>query len=246
MKIGFIGSGNMARAIALGLGQPGMFSDSGSGRADKLAQLTGGTAADPEEVAGSAEILFLCHKPAQMAEIATRIGHFDGVVVSVLAATSLSSLRHAYPVATIVRAMPNTPVELNAGVICVAGESDASPECDVMLERLGRVVRLPESQLDLATAIGGCAPAFFALFAGLLLEQATVRGMDPEIARVIVGGTLAGTASLLDANAMDTAATIAAVASPGGLTERALASFDQSGLNGAIGRAVATVLGEPT
>ncbi|MBK5230608.1 MAG: hypothetical protein JJE27_05470 [Thermoleophilia bacterium] len=96
----------------------------------------------------------------------------------------------------------------------------------------------------MATAVGGCTPAFFALFARHLIEAATQRGMDAATARSIVGGTLLGTGKLLDANDTNTAAVIAAVASPGGLTERALHSFDESGLRDAVSRAVATVLGE--
>lgn len=244
MSIGFIGSGNMARAIAIGLGEAACFADSGSGRAAALAADTRGDSADVETVAAGSDLLFLCHKPAQLTEIAARIENFDGTLASVLAATPLAALREAYPSAKIVRLMPNTPAEYGAGVTCVAEQSDESPELDTLLERLGRVVRLPEAQLELATAIGGCAPAFFALFAQELIGSAVARGMSEAVARAIVGQTLLGTGVLLDANGVDTASAITAVASPGGLTEKALRSFDASGLQDAVERAVATVLGE--
>lgn len=244
MAIGFIGSGNMARAIAVGLREHAMFSDSGSGRAAKLASDTGGEAADVESVASAADLLFLCHKPAQLEEVSRKIEGFNGTLASVLAATPLAALREAYPAATVVRLMPNTPVEHGAGVTCVADESDAAPELETLLERLGRIVRLPEAEIELATAIGGCAPAFFALFAQDLIASAIARGMDERLAREIVGQTLLGTGVLLDASGVDTESAITAVASPGGLTERALHSFDASGLQDAVDRAVATVLGE--
>lgn len=244
MKIGFIGSGNMARAIALGLREPATFSDSGSGRAAELARLTGGTAARPINVGAEAELLFLCHKPAQLTAIAEGLGEFSGVLISVLAATSLQSLRDAYPNAKVLRIMPNTPVEFNAGVVCLAAESDDSAKADELLARLGDLVRLPEAEFEVATAVGGCAPAFFALFAQALRDEAITRGMASETANRIVGKTLSGTAALLDGNQMDTETAIRAVASPGGLTEKALQSFDESDLAGAVKRAVATVLGE--
>lgn len=244
MSIGFIGSGNMARAIAVGLREPALFADSGSGRAATLAADTGGEAADAEAVAEGSSVLFLCHKPAQLTDVASKIGQFDGILASVLAATPLAALREAYRSATVVRLMPNTPVEHGAGVTCVAGESDPAPELETLLERLGPVVRLPEDQIELATAVGGCAPAFFALFAQEMIASAVARGMDEQLARQIVGQTLLGTGVLLDANGVDTAAAITAVASPGGLTERALQSFGESGLQDAVERAVATVLGE--
>lgn len=244
MNVGFIGSGNIARAIALGLGEPAAFADSGSGRAEELARATGGTAGPAATVAQASDLLFLCHKPAQLNDVAAQLAGFAGTIASVLAATPLAALRRAYPSARVVRLMPNTPVELGAGVICVAEESDPDEQLADLLKRLGHVIRLPESQFELATAVGGCAPAFFALFAQQLVDAATQRGMDAATARSIVGGTLNGTGRLLDANDMDTGATIAAVASPGGLTERALHSFDASGLQDAVSRAVATVLGE--
>lgn len=234
----------MARAIAIGISQPATFSDGGSGRASTLAKELGGAAASVSEVAQSSAILFLCHKPAQLCEVADSIKTFDGTIVSVLAATPLAGLRKAYPNARVVRTMPNTPVEFGTGVVCVAAESDEDPEVAKLLAPLGEIVPVPEEQFDLATAIGGCAPAFFALFAQELIAAAIERGMEPAVARRIVGQTLDGTGDVLKSNGVDTAAAMRAVASPGGLTERALLSFDQNGLKDAIDSAVATVLGD--
>lgn len=244
MEIGFIGSGNMARAIALGLNRPALFSDSGSGRAAALAAELGGSAVSAEAVAASSELIFLCHKPKHLAEVAEQIGAFDGIVVSVLAATPLIALRAAYPHAKVIRSMPNLPVEYGSGVIAVASESDDVPTVNEFLGQLGAVVPVDEAQFELATAVAGCAPAFFALFARDLIESATSRGMDEALARQLVGQTLSGTGDVLAANGVDATATMNAVASPGGLTERALGSFEASNLQDAVDRAVATVLGE--
>lgn len=244
MRIGFIGSGNMARAIAVGLGEPAGFSDSGSGRAAALAQQLNGHAGTSREVAQGSEILFLCHKPRQLADVAGEIGDFEGTVVSVLAATTLGKLRDSYPAATVVRIMPNIGVELHRGVTAIAAESDDSPPVKDLLGRLGVTVETPESQFETVTAVGGCAPAFFALFAKELIAAAVARGLDHEQAKLVVNETLAGTAALLSANGVDTQATMDAVASPGGLTEKALESFAASGLGATVDRAVATVLGE--
>ena len=97
MQIGFIGSGNMARAIAVGLGKPALFADSGSGRAIALAEELGGSAARVADVAAGSDVLFLCHKPSQLEAVADEVGAFGGTVVSVLAATPLNQLRGAYP-----------------------------------------------------------------------------------------------------------------------------------------------------
>lgn len=242
-QIGFVGSGNMARAIALGLARPALFSDSGSGRARTLADQTGGRACSTREIGDGCDLIFLCHKPAQLAEVAGELKGYTGVLASVLAATTLAELRSAHPQATIVRLMPNTPVELRAGVTCVASESDSAPTLDSLLGELGTVVKLPESEIELATAIGGCSPAFFALFAESLINTAVTRGMNERTAKSIAGQSLLGTGMLLRENEIDTEAVQRAVASPGGLTERALKSFHQSGLQSTVDHAVATVLG---
>lgn len=234
----------MARAIALGLGRTALYSDSGSGRAQALAELTGGRACATGELGKLCDLIFLCHKPAQLTTVAEDLAGFSGTLASVLAATPLTDLRRAYPSATVVRLMPNMPVELRAGVTCVATQSDAAPALDELLNRLGAVVRLPEEQLELATAVSGCSPAFFALFTEALVDAAATRGMDEQAAKWIVGQTLLGTALLLRENGVDTAATQRAVASPGGLTESALKSFHASELQTSVDRAVATVLGE--
>lgn len=244
MRIGFIGSGNMARAMAIGLGEPAVFSDSGSGRASDLAALVGGTTGSNADVVESAHVIFLCHKPKQLAEVAAEVDTDGKTVVSALAATTVAQLHAAHPRARIVRIMPNTPVEFGTGVVCVAAESDDAPELEGHFQRLGEVFTIPESEFELATAIGGCAPAFYALFAEQLVESATRRGMDQKLAARIAGRTLLGTARLLAESEMDTAAAQRAVASPGGLTERALLSFAESRLAETVDRAVATVLGE--
>lgn len=244
MRFGFIGSGNMARSLALGLGEPALFSDSGSGRAAGLASSVGGEAATSTDVGQGADVVFLCHKPKQLAEVAGALEGFDGTIVSVLAATTLAALREVYPSARVIRTMPNIPVEFGQGVFAVAAESDDASELTPFFERFGTVVVTPESEFEVVTAIGGCAPAFFALFARELIAAAAERGMDEQQARVVVNETLRGTSTALRANGVDPDALMTAVASPGGLTERALRSFDESGLGDAVERAVATVLGE--
>jgi pyrroline-5-carboxylate reductase len=244
VQLGFIGSGNMARSLALGLGEPALFSDGGSGRAQLLAEQTGGSAVSSRELAERSDVVFLSHKPKQLADVAAETEGFDGILVSVLAATTIADLRAAYPNARIVRTMPNIPVEFGEGVLAVAAEGDDVPEILGLFDRLGLVVVTPEAQFEVVTAVGGCAPAFFALFAQALIKAAVERGLEPAQAAEVVNATLSGTGTALNANGIDTGALMTAVASPGGLTERALASFDDSGLQAAVERAVATVLGE--
>ncbi len=246
MQPGIVGAGNMASAIAAGLGGPFLITDGGSGRAATVAQRHGGTTvADNATLGERCDVIFLCHKPVQLPAVADELAAFPGVIVSALAATGVDTLRQHLPEAQIVRIMPNTPVALGEGVVAVSDASDAAARKATagLLDKLGLVETVAESQMEVATAIGGCAPAFFALFARRLAEAAEAREMDRQQALRIVGNTLAGTGLLARERDFDMAAIASEVASPGGLTERALACFDDRGLAELVDAAVDAALG---
>src|SRR6202042_2656199 len=96
MKVGLIGAGNMARAMARGWGDPVLVSDSGSGRAQALVDELGGRAASNVEVAQEADLVVLCHKPAQFADVAREISPYVKAVASVLGSVASGALRTAY------------------------------------------------------------------------------------------------------------------------------------------------------
>jgi pyrroline-5-carboxylate reductase len=249
MQVGIVGAGNMARAIASGLETGFTITDGGSGRAAAVAEAHGGvTAIDNAELARACDVIFLCSKPAQLDAVARELAGFDGIVVSALAATPTRTIVGALPAARVVRLMPNTPVAQRAGVLVISDESDMSAVDEVLpvLKALGSVEQVPEDQMELATAVGGCAPAFFALFAQRLYESAVARGMEPGQARRIVGDTLTGTGVLAGARGHDFETLQREVASPGGLTERALRSFDENGLKSIVDTAIDAVLGKGT
>jgi pyrroline-5-carboxylate reductase len=240
MIVGFIGSGNMAAAMARGWrgGEAQMlFSDSGSGRAAALAEELGGEALANEEIAARADFLVLAVKPAKLAEVAPQLGAAKRVV-SVLAAVPVPALREALPGAEVLRVMPNVGVEVGRGVLCAAGE--ASPEVRAMLERLGLLVEIPDQQFDAATAVMGCSPAYFALAAGELIDAGAAAGLDPELARQLVAETVAGTGELLRLHAPSDLER--AVASPGGSTEAGLEALDRAAARGAFQVAVQATL----
>jgi pyrroline-5-carboxylate reductase len=225
MIIGFVGSGNMAAAIARGLAgevDRMLFSDSGSGRAAALAEELGGEALANEEVAARADVVVLAVKPAALEVVAPTIGAAKEIV-SVLAATPLARLREALPGAKILRTMPNVGVEVRQGVICIAG--DASPEVRAALDGVAHVVEIDEDDFDGATAVMGCAPAYLALAVEAIGDAGADDGLDPELARELIVETTAGTAELL--RRRHPADVRRAVASPGGSTEAGLKELDR-------------------
>jgi pyrroline-5-carboxylate reductase len=237
MIVGFVGSGNMAAAIARGWAgefEQMLFSDSGSGRARELAGELGGEAVSNEEIGRRADLVLLAVKPNRLEEVAPQLGEADEVV-SVLAVVSLERLQAAFPGAEhVLRLMPNVGVEVRSGVLCVAGS--ASAEGQAKLELLGHVVEIPDEDFDEATAIMGCTPAYLALAVEALADAGAAAGLDPELARELVVETTAGTAELL--RRRHPADVRKAVASPGGSTEVGLEALDREGAREAFVAAV--------
>lgn len=236
MVIGFIGSGNMAAAMARGWAgelEGMLFSDSGSGRARGLAGELDGEVATNSEIAARADLVVVAVKPAALEAVAPDLAA-AGEIVSLLGATSLARVEMALPGARVLRVMPNVGVEIRRGVLCVAGA--ASPETREKLGLLGHVVELPDEDFDAATAVMGCAPAYVALAVEAIAEAGAADGLDEELARELVVETTAGTAELL--RVRHPADVRRAVASPGGSTEAGLEALDREGAREAFRAAV--------
>lgn len=236
MIVGFVGSGSMAAAIARGWAgdrEAMLFSDSGSGRAARLAEELGGEVASNAEIAERADFVVLAVKPAALDAVAPELGAARKVV-SVLAAVAVERLQAAFPGAEVLRVMPNVGVEVGRGVLCVAGEATA--DVRAKLDRLGRVVEIADADFDAATAVMGCAPAYFALAVEAIADAGVADGLDPQLARELVVETAAGTAELL--RSWEPAALRQAVASPGGSTEAGLEALDREGAREAFEAAV--------
>jgi pyrroline-5-carboxylate reductase len=244
MRVGLIGAGNIASALARGWGDPVLCTDSGSGRAQRLAEELGGeAAASNRELAERADVVVLAHKPAQLDEVAQEISGVAGVVVSLLAGVAVADLQAAYPDASVFRVEPNTPVELRRGVIAIAASDDPrAGEIKALFERVGTVVEVPERLISVAGAISGVGPAYWALLAEAWTDAAVRHGMPAPLAATLVSETMAGSAALLSHN--DTLAVRRGVTSPGGSTARGLAALERGGVRAALAAAVDEVVGD--
>ena len=248
MQVGFIGSGNMAAALARGWGEPVLCSDSGSGRARALAEELGGEAVTNREVAERADVVILAHKPAQLATVAAEIAGTAKAVVSILARITQAEVRSAYPDTPVFCLSPNTPAEIGRGVLAFA-EPDAPVDEELRaavrerFERLGAVVDVPERLMGVAGASAGVAPAYWALLVEAWVDAAVRRGMPVATAQTLVIEGMAGTAELLRGRYEgDTLALRRAVASPGGTTARGLAALERGGVRAALGQAMDDVV----
>lgn len=240
MIVGFVGSGNMAAAMARGWSDSFdsmLFSDNGSGRALELAAEHGGEALPNAELAARADLLVLAVKPAGLEAVAPELSAASGIV-SILAGVPLERTAAAFPGAEVLRVMPNVGVEVRRGVLCVAGE--APERVRAKLAELGRVFEIPDSRFDEATAVMSCAPAYMALVAEALADAGAEAGLEPRTAAQLVLETMAGTAELLRGRAP--AAVREAVTSPGGSTEAGLEALAREGAPEAFRAAVSASL----
>jgi pyrroline-5-carboxylate reductase len=247
LKIGLIGAGNMASALARGWGEPAIVADVDRDRASALAEQIGGTVAGSNaEVAGQADVVVLCHKPAQLLEVADEIRDSARAIVSVLGGVPVAAVEDAYPGKPVYRFMPNQAAQVRRGVSCyVAGSRAAEgPEDDVvaLFRRVGTVVPMPDEQMDTATAVMSCAPAWISLVAEALVEAGVRHGLGRDEAGRLVADTVAGTGELLAGAGLEPAEVRRRVTSPGGLTERGTAVLEDAGIRAAFDAAVDAVV----
>jgi pyrroline-5-carboxylate reductase len=251
MQIGLIGAGNMARALARGWGRPVLCSDPLAERARALAAEVGGEALpDNASVAARADLLVLCHKPAQLRAVAGEVGaHGSGAIASILAATPLQALREAYPGRPVYRFIPSLPVEVRQGAVVQAAdrEQDAGRDAEVaaLFAELGTLVVLADGLVDVAMGLMSCAPAYVALVAEAQVDAGVRHGIPAAQGAELVVQTLAGTAELLRRRGNDTIAVRREVASPGGLTARGLDALERGGVRAAFSDALDAVLEKP-
>jgi pyrroline-5-carboxylate reductase len=249
MEIGLIGCGNMARALARGWGRPLLCADPVADRARSLAaEVQGEALASNAEVARRADLVVLCHKPAQLADVAREIAPHTAAIASILAVTPLAALEGAYPGRAVYRFMPSLPVEVRQGAVVQAAGPERDAALDVavreLFAELGTLVVLEDRLLDVAMGLMSCGPAYVALVAEAQIDAGVRRGIPAAQGAQMVVQTLAGTAELLRSRGYDTLAVRREVTSPGGVTARGLAALEEGGLRAAFSDALDAVLEE--
>lgn len=165
-------------------------------------------------------------------------------VLSIVAGLATPRLEAALPPgAVVVRAMPNMPALIGAGVAALSG-GDAAQAADLdwaegILKAVGTVVRLPERHLDAVTALSGSGPAYLFLVAESLVDAGVAAGLTRKVSTQLVVGTLLGSARMLDETGEDPSELRAAVTSPGGTTAAALRTLEFKAVRSAFIEAVA-------
>jgi pyrroline-5-carboxylate reductase len=257
-KLGFIGGGNMAEALAHGLIQHGVFkpseiivSDVAPERRRKLARtLKVATTDDNLEVVREAAAILLAVKPqtidAVMAELAPELARAGKgkLFISIAAGVTLDRLtRGLGKRARAIRVMPNAPAMVGHGMAAMVRARGASPADEAFALKIFRAVGdavalKDEKLLDVVTALSGSGPAYVYLFAKAMADAAASEGIPRALAIRMALKTIRGAEHLMRESRRDAAELIRAVASPGGTTEAALRRFAEHGFSDIVADAL--------
>ncbi|MEM9771224.1 MAG: pyrroline-5-carboxylate reductase [Cyanobacteria bacterium P01_D01_bin.73] len=257
IRMGLIGGGVMGEALLSRLLSGGLYepsevlvSDLSPLRRNVLRDQYGVSVTDDNiEVARSAFVVLLAIKPQIFSKVAPSLHsslqavETAPLVLSILAGTSLATLSAGLGSRVpVVRAMPNTPATVGAGVTAIARGSQVSDEqfatAQSIFESVGQVVAVPESLMDAVTGVSGSGPAYVALMVEALADGGVSAGLPRAIASQLALQTVLGAAQLMSETELHPALLKDRVSSPGGTTIAGVAALESNGFRSAVIQAV--------
>jgi pyrroline-5-carboxylate reductase len=254
MKLGFLGAGKMASALAKGFIHAGLAtgdsiiaSDPYEAARTSIAKDAGiRTTASNLDVLKASEVMILAVKPDQVsAVLAEAHPQFTGkhLLISIAAGVTLARMESALPAgAKVVRVMPNTPALVGASASGFAlGKAAGTEEAQLvqkLLSAVGTAYQVKESLLDAVTGLSGSGPAYVFLMIEALSDGGVAAGLPRDIATKLAAQTLLGSAKLLLETGQHPGALKDMVTSPGGTTIDGLHELEKGGLRAALINAV--------
>ena len=255
-KIGFIGGGNMARAIAGGLLRGGMHATDvliAEPRAEHCAilreELYGALVSEDNTiVAREAEVLLFAVKPQILRSVCTDLKDIvqatRPLIMSIAAGPRIDDINSWLGGnLSVVRVMPNQPALIDQGISALFANPLTHATHRELAERImsavGQVVWLSnEAEMDAVTAVSGTGPAYFYLLIDILIQAAIKFGLNAEVARTLAVETARGATALATAETESMSAMIDRVRSPGGTTTAAFEHLDKSDARGIFAAAI--------
>lgn len=254
-RVGFIGAGKMAAALAKGFIDGGRLDASQALACDPFPaaresfEAATGIAVtdDNEKTLRESDALFLCVKPYQLGEVFRANGAVAlterQLVVSILAGTPLAALGKASGgICRVIRAMPNTPALVGRSATAIAPGATATEE-DVawvasMFEAVGLLERVPETLIDAVTGVSGSGPAYVYQFIEALSDAGVAEGLARDVATRLAAQTVLGAATMVLETGRHPGELKDMVTSAGGTTIEAICELERSGFRGATINAV--------
>ncbi len=252
LRLGVVGTGNMAYAILKGALDAGILSRADvlashprQERCDEVRETLGvAVTRDNGEAVRNSDLILLAVKPQKLPEVLPPLGPLlaGKCLLSIVAGVSSEALLRWAPDAFVVRAMPNTPLMLGCGATALAIPDDIPEKyrrmACALFESSGFAAVVPEGAINAVTAVSGSSPAYFFRMARAMTESAAALGLDPDTALQLTARTMEGAARMLLESGKTAAELTAQVCSPGGTTLAALTAFDDGNFDGLIREAM--------
>ncbi len=255
-KVGLIGGGNMARAIAGGLLRGGMhatdlfIAEPRPEQCDLLRQELYGAMVteDNTAVASQAEVLLFAVKPqilkAVCVDLASVVRNSRPLIMSIAAGPRIDDIDSWLGGGnSVVRVMPNQPALIDQGISAMIANrrTGAGPRelAERIMSAVGQVVWVnTESDIDAVTAVSGTGPAYFYLLIDVMIDAGVRFGLDAATARTLAVETARGATALAAAETESMASMIERVRSPGGTTTAAFEQLDAADVRGIFAKAI--------
>jgi pyrroline-5-carboxylate reductase len=249
-KAGFIGCGNMARAIIGGIVKAGLYETGdilvSNRREGALLQLKeqygiNGTT-DNCAVAAQADYLFLCIKPNVFSMVIPQIKDVvkkDAVVVSIAAGQTISGIEEMFGrKIKLVRVMPNTPALVGEAMSSVSPNAHVLPEelneVKNIFDHLGKAEIVDEKLIDAVVGVSGSSPAYVYLFIEAMADAAVAAGMPRAQAYKFAAQSVLGSAKMVLETGKHPGELKDMVCSPGGTTIDAILALEANGFRNAV------------
>ena len=252
MKISFVGGGNMARALIGGLKTNGFAMQNinviepDAAKRSQLKTEFGINASEQLPSASNSDVIVLAVKPQQLRDLCIFLGSLlqNQLVISIAAGIRSNDLaRWLGGYQSIVRVMPNTPAQIQAGVSALYAMPDVTRsqhrQAELILQAVGQTLWLDdETKMDAVTAISGSGPAYVFYFIEAMQQSAMELGLNTEEARLLTLQTFIGASQLAAQSAEEPSTLRAQVTSKGGTTESALQTMEAAAVKSAIMKAI--------
>ena len=240
MSTAIIGAGVMGETLLSGLVRAGrrvdqlMVGEKRSDRARELEERYGVAVVSNREAAAKADTVALVVKPQDMADVLAEIApdlRAGQLLVSLAAGITTSFIESRVPEGVaVVRVMPNTPALVDEGMAAIAPGSHCDDshlaEAESLMASTGKVLRIPEKQMDAVTAISGSGPAYIFFVVESMIEAGVHLGLPRATATELVVQTLVGSATMLRETGSHPVVLREQVTSPGGTTASALRELE--------------------
>ena len=189
-----------------------------------------------------ADTLLIAVKPQEMAVLLEELGSTAtprNLVISIAAGITTAFIESRLPAGVpVVRVMTNTPALVDEAMSAVSAGAHASEEhlehAEKLLQAVGKVVRVPEAQLDAVTALSGSGPAYFFYLVEAMIDAGILLGLPRAIAADLIVQTAIGSAVMLRDSGDHPVQLREAVTSPGGTTIAAIRELENHGVRAAL------------